>query len=113
MPNLLRGCLGFLFPSRTDPSPTPTTPPRVMINKYFISNPQTDFFRALRSVVSTRAHILAQVSLRQLLYLPGQNRSPPGRAAWQNKTAAKSLDFLLCHPATLRPLLAIELDEPT
>jgi very-short-patch-repair endonuclease len=53
------------------------------------------------------------VSLKQLLFLPGSNRSNPGRAAWQNKINQRSLDFLVCDPATLNPLVAVELDEPT
>jgi very-short-patch-repair endonuclease len=67
----------------------------------------------LRVVVADRGHILAQVSLRQLLWLPGNNHSNPGRSAWQNKIAAKSVDFVICDPATLRPRLVIELDEPS
>jgi very-short-patch-repair endonuclease len=83
------------------------------MNKYFVSDAEADFFRVLQRVVAGRAHVLAQVSLRQLLWLPGSNQTNPGRSAWQNKIAAKSVDFLLCEGATLRPLLVIELDEPT
>jgi very-short-patch-repair endonuclease len=88
-------------------------PAQVRVNKYFITNAEADFFRVLRVVVADRGHILAQVSLRQLLWLPGNNHSNPGRSAWQNKIAAKSVDFVICDPATLRPRLVIELDEPS
>ncbi|MDB5328595.1 MAG: topoisomerase type zn finger domain protein, partial [Phycisphaerales bacterium] len=71
------------------------------------------FFRVLYRVVSTRGHVLAQVSLRQLLWLPGNNQSNPGRATWQNTIAAKTVDFVVADPATLRPLVVIELDEPS
>ena len=64
-------------------------------------------------VIGGRGHVLAQVSLRQLLWLPGTNQSNPGRSTWQNKIAAKSVDFVVSDPATLRPLVVIELDEPT
>ena len=57
-----------------------------------------------------RAAVLAQVALNRLLFLPGSYR---GRQAWQNRVAQKSLDFLLCDPATLRPLVAVELDDAT
>jgi hypothetical protein len=36
-----------------------------------------------------------------------------GRASWQIKIHKRSIDFLICHPSTLEPLLAIELDEPS
>jgi very-short-patch-repair endonuclease len=67
----------------------------------------------LQTVVEGRATIFCQVAMRQLLYLPGSNQSNPGRQSWQNRLGAKSIDFLLCDPKTLRPLLAIELDDAT
>ena len=32
---------------------------------------------------------------------------------WRNKVAQKSVDFVVCDPATLRPLVVIELVEPS
>jgi very-short-patch-repair endonuclease len=78
-----------------------------------VSNAEADFFRVLTRVVGSRGHILAQVSLRQLLWMPGNNQTNPGRATWQNKIAAKSLDFVVSDLATLRPRVVIELDEPS
>jgi len=45
--------------------------------------------------------------------MPGNNQTNPGRARWHNKIAAKTLDFVICDSATLRPRLVIELDEPS
>ncbi len=87
--------------------------PRVQVNKYFVSNAEADFFRVLKRVVGDRGHVLSQVSLRQLLWFPGNEQTNQGRASWRNKVAAKSVDFLICDPATLRPKLVIELDEPS
>ena len=87
--------------------------PKVQVNRYFISNAEADFFRVLKSVVGDKGHVLAQVSLRQLLWMPGSNQTNPGRASWSNKIAARSVAFLICDPATLRPRLVIELDEPS
>ena len=54
--------------------------------------------------------MLAQVSLRQLLWFPpGQQ----GIQSWRNKVAARTIDFVVCDVATLRRLVAIELDEPS
>lgn len=116
MDNRPVGCLGFLFrlfrSGGTRPTPVSSLP-KVQVNKYFVSNAEADFFRVLARVVGGRGHVLAQVSLRQLVWFPGSNQSNRGRATWQNKVAAKAVDFVLCDPATLRPKLVIELDEPT
>ncbi len=79
--------------------------------KYFVSNAEADCFRVLRKVVGERGHVLSQVSLRQLVWFPGNNQSNPGRQTWHNRVAAKSVDFVVCDPATLWPKLVIELDE--
>jgi hypothetical protein len=82
-----------------------------MVNKFFITQAERAFFLVLQTVVAGRAHIFCQVSLRQLLFMPGSNQSNPGRQSWQNRVAAKSIDFLLCDARTFQPLLAIELDD--
>ena len=111
------GCLGFVF--RLFPGLMPKENgvsagvelPKVMVNNRFVSDAEADFFRVLRAVVGDRGHILAQVSLKQLLYFPG--KSNPVRQRWQNKVAQKSVDFVICEPNTLKPKVVIELDEPS
>lgn len=109
------GCLGFLFRVFQGPTSAKTTDtaslPKVMVDKFFITDAEADFFRVLRAVVGDRGHILAQVSLKQLLYFPGKR--DPGRQRWQNKVAQKSVDFVICDPNTLKPKVVIELDEPS
>lgn len=83
------------------------------LNKFFVTDAEANFFRVLQRVVGPRGHVLAQVSLRQLLRLPGNNKTNPGRATWPNKIAAKSVDFVIADPATLRPLVVFELDDST
>ena len=78
--------------------------------KKFVLNAEGDFFRVLRVVVGNRGHVLAQVSLRQLLWFPPKQA---GLQAWRNRVAQKSIVFVVCDVATLRPLVAIELDEPS
>ena len=108
------GCLGFLFGLGNSGSATAARAfPKVQVNKYFVSDAEGNFFRVLHKVVGDRGHVLAQVSLRQLLWFPGNSHSNPGRQTWQNKVAAKSVDFVVCDPATLRPLVVIELDDRT
>jgi len=105
-----KGCLvGFLANLFSASHRPAAGMPRVMVNKRFVSPAEGEFFRVLRAVVGTRGHVLAQVSLRQLLYLPDKG---PGVQPWRNKTAQRTIDFVVCDVATLRPLVAIELDEP-
>jgi hypothetical protein len=85
----------------------------VQVDKRFVTDAEASFFRVLRKVVGDRGHVLAQVSLKQLLWFPGNAKSNPGRATWENKVRARSVDFVVCDPATLRPRVAIELDEPS
>jgi len=109
-----QGCLGFLFGTwRRTGASGPAVFPEVRVNKFFVSEAEANFFRVLKRIVGDEGYILSQVSLRQLLWIPGSNQSNPGRAAWQNKIAAKALDFVICDPSTLRPRLVIELDEPS
>ena len=110
------GCLGFLLGLlglRRKAAPAPAGMPQVMVSTKFVSGAEADFFRVLRAVVGDRGHVLAQVSLGRLLYFPGTNATNPGRARWWNKVCQKSIDFLVCEPATLKPVVAIELDEPS
>jgi hypothetical protein len=116
MNNAPNGCLGLIlsiFGFRSEVGTASRGIPKVRLNRYFVSDAESNFFRVLQRVVSGRAHILAQVSLRQLVWFPGNSQSNPGRGVWQNKVAAKSVDFVLCDPATLRPIVVIELDEPS
>ena len=108
-----QGCLGLVFKLLGIPAPAKDDMPRVQVNKYFVTDAEADFFRVLRSVVGASGHILAQVSIGQLLWFPGNYQSNPGRQAWKNRVAAKSVDFVICEFSTLRPLVAIELDEPS
>jgi hypothetical protein len=87
--------------------------PKVLLSNRFVTDAEADFFRVLRAVVGGRGHVLAQVSLGRLLYFPGSNATNPGRGHWWNKVAQRSVDFVVCDPSTLAPLLAIELDEPS
>ncbi len=87
--------------------------PKMNVNTKFITPAETNFYRVLAQVLGDRGVILMQVSMGQLIFLPGGEKSNPGRQAWFNKLSRRSLDFLICDPQTLRPLIAIELDEPS
>ena len=73
----------------------------------FLSAAELSFFRVLQTAVGTRAVITCKVRLADLFYVPRPNEN---RGA-HNRIDRKHVDFLLCDPATMRPLLAIELDD--
>jgi len=77
------------------------------LRRDFVSNAELSFYRVLRSIVGDRLAVCPKVRLGDVLYVP---RS---RNWWHfhNKISQKHLDFLLCDPATLRPVAAIELDD--
>ncbi len=76
--------------------------------QYFMSRAESEFYRALRTAVGDSYIIFAQVHLDRLIdnKVVGQN----WRAA-RARMSQKSVDFVLCNPTTISPLLAIELDD--
>ena len=75
---------------------------------YLLSPAERDFYEALRQAVGNRYTIFAKVRLLDLLWLP-QNLS--NRQTHMNRVQAKHVDFVLCHPQTVAPVLVIELDD--
>jgi hypothetical protein len=66
------------------------------------------FYHPLLHVVNGRYAIFGKVRLADLVITPPDTR----RAKfWFRMVSQKHIDFVLCHPATLKPLLAIELDD--
>ncbi|WP_437193260.1 DUF2726 domain-containing protein [Planctomicrobium sp. SH527] len=73
----------------------------------FLSAAELSFFRVLASVVQNKAVICPKVRLADVFFVaqPHQNQS------YRNKIDRKHVDFLLCDPLTLKPLLGVELDD--
>ena len=75
----------------------------------FISAAELNFFFNLKAAVGDSVHIFLKVKLRDLFYAKtgdfGKNRT------YTNKIDRKHVDFLLCDPKTLKPILGIELDD--
>lgn len=76
------------------------------------------FYAALREAVGpegSRFAIMAKVRLEDVLIIPTMERGDEDarskRMSARGFVKSRHLDFLLCDPATLRPLLAIELDD--
>jgi very-short-patch-repair endonuclease len=61
----------------------------------------------LRSKIPPEWHLVAKVNLADLFFV----RQPHRNQAARNRIDRKHVDFVICDAATMRPLLAIELDD--
>jgi hypothetical protein len=73
----------------------------------FLSPAEASFFRVLRLTVGDRLVICPKVRLGDLFFVarPNENRGASTRIA------SKHVDFVLCDPATLKPVAGLELDD--
>lgn len=77
---------------------------------FLMSRPEHEFFDVLVASVGDRYHVFPQVHLAAILdyKIVGQN----WKGAFRH-IDEKSVDFVLCDKAYIKPLLAIELDDRT
>ncbi|MFO7955751.1 MAG: DUF2726 domain-containing protein [Candidatus Brocadiia bacterium] len=106
---LLRVFGGFQGPP-SDVGATP--PPRKKRLPYrlrddFLSPGELSLFQVLNVVVGDAATVCPKVNLSDLFFVASSGNS----MAHYNRIAQKHLDFLVCDPDTMRPLLGIELDD--
>ncbi|MDQ2809812.1 MAG: DUF2726 domain-containing protein [Chloroflexota bacterium] len=75
----------------------------------FISRDEREFFRVLSQAVAARYVIFSKVGLGSLFDVPRL----AGATDWKTRGqfSQKHVDFLLCDPNTLKPILGIELDD--
>jgi hypothetical protein len=73
----------------------------------FLSKAELSFYRVLIGAVQGRWVVCPKVRLADLFYVsrPNENRGAG------NSINQKHVDFLLCDPATLRPVVGVELDD--
>ena len=75
----------------------------------FLSPAELSFYLVLRPAVSDWAIIFTKVNLGDLFYTKSSDSSENRTST--NKIDRKHVDFLLCDPKTLKPILGIELDD--
>lgn len=124
MTNEQQGCLARLLPwmrPRHNPAtedapsvqahePPPLSPAEALpyrLRDDFLSPAEASFFRVLRAIVADQYLICPKVALSDLFFVLHAREN----VAAVNRIARKHVDFLLCAPATLRPLLGVELDD--
>jgi hypothetical protein len=107
-----QGCLGSLmrmFGVKPKPKQGSETAGELpyRLRDDFLSSAESSFYRVLIAVVGNRATICPKVGLQDVFYVIRPNEN----AAHMNRIRQKHLDFLLCDPKTMKPFLAIELDD--
>lgn len=105
-----KGCLAALFGvfgggSRTTITETKTYPYRV--RDAFLTPAETSFYHVLHQVVDGRVTIFTKVNLWDIFYVAQPHKHPGARP----HIAQKHVDFLLCRPDNLQPIIGIELDD--
>ncbi len=73
-----------------------------------VTKAELRFYKSLTKAVQDDWTIFAMVRIADLLVVP---KEAPKRRVWLNKILAKHIDFVLCDPTSLEPLVAIELDD--
>lgn len=94
--------------TKDEPSAGPTVLP-FKLRDDFLSNAEISFCQVLRAVVAERALVCPKVNLGDLFFVAtGDHRK---NRALTNRVDRKHVDFLLCEPKTMRPVVGIELDD--
>lgn len=75
----------------------------------FLSVAELNFYRVLQTAVTDWAIVFVKVSLGDLFFAQTGERGL--NQAYRNKIDRKHVDFLLCDPQTMKPVLGIELDD--
>jgi len=80
------------------------------VAKPLLTAAEFSFLRALEAAIDGRARVFAQVGLGGVIATERGLTNSERTSAW-NRIQSKSFDFVLCHPETLAPLAAVELDD--
>lgn len=75
---------------------------------YLLTKAERSFYEVVRTVVGNEWVIFAKVRMLDLVWLP---RSTANAQAHRNRVQSKHVDFILCDPHTLNPVLVIELND--
>lgn len=104
------GCLGRILKALgLEPEAAEPEVLSYRVRDDFLSPAERSFYHVLRTAAGDWAVICPKVSLGDLFYAKsGAYRTTVGL---KNRIVRKHVDFLLCDPRTVQPLLGIELDD--
>ncbi|MCP5303445.1 MAG: DUF2726 domain-containing protein [Pseudomonadales bacterium] len=75
----------------------------------FLSPAELNFYNVLKAAVDGNATICTKVNLNDIFYVKQGDTSR--FRIYTNKIDRKHVDFVLCNPVSMRPLVALELDD--
>lgn len=75
-----------------------------------VTKSELRFYKSLSKAVQDDFEIFAMVRIADLLRV---EKGVPNYRKWLNKILAKHIDFVLCDPGSLQPIVCIELDDPS
>ncbi len=78
------------------------------LRERFLTTPEVALYRALREMAGERYVIFAKVALDDVFSIVRPNEN----VHYFNKLFRKHVDFLLCHPQSLKPQIGVELVQP-
>lgn len=73
-----------------------------------LTKPEGKLYRSLLSAVAGDYEVMSKVRLWDFIWLINE---PPDRKQHLSRLSCRHVDFLLCTPGSLKPLLVIELDD--
>lgn len=80
-----------------------------VINENFLSAAELNFFRTLQQVVGNQAVVVVKVNLGDVFWAKPKDKKT--FRTYRNMIDRKHVDFLLCDPVMMRPIMGIELDD--
>jgi hypothetical protein len=93
------------------PDSKPSTPKDEMpyrLREHFLSTPEIALLRVLQQMIADRYIICPKVALTDIFTIVRPNEN----VHFYNKIFRKHVDFLLCDPKTLKPVIAVEIVKP-
>lgn len=103
------GCLSFLL-NLFKPDDSKSNSPEFLsyqVRDDFLTPAEFSFYRTLSFVAGTHVTICPKVRLADILFVS----RPKDRLASFNRIAQRHVDFLVCDAASMKPLIALELDD--
>lgn len=80
-----------------------------LMRDQFLSPAELAFYRVLRRITKGKLVVLSKINLNDIFYVKRDNASH--YRTYTNKIDRKHVDYLLCRPDNMQPILGIELDD--
>jgi hypothetical protein len=96
-----------LEPARPELTSTEILPYKLQFG--ILTPTENAFYKTLKEITQNHIEIHCKVRLGDVFFTPNYYQN----VAFANRINQKHIDFLFCEPNTMKPILGIELDDPT